>query len=634
MRNINNYDIYNNLELNCSVYFFKKNKNVIYKKSIEELFKHIIDVKKGKVLERQVKIEDKVFSTKNSLLVFSFNTIPNFLKKIVEPSNEKNFCENNIGFLLLVEIDKFVVIIKKKVSITLCNKFIKDLLMPINPYLLFDILTSNSFTKFQRVSMTNMNMNPNAIRNKSFEAEDLENSMPMLNAKNSILSSIRFDNDDKGIFTLNFSTSLLSQLGVKFDIKGMLSWIKIIVDFLNKDDIPSSKSDFLSEFALVDSWENQQSNLNPVSFLINWQQIITYIESDAKLYINENNVRKEMSEEDFNDFLTIFNIHLLEEVKDNSDNKNNSKKVKNKNKENNKKYKSDKNPEIIIVKNQKRIWIENNNYLNKYEYQNDMGEYEKIINLINKLKCYSISFNDYKYIYYGGCLYKSNDIINVIKNIEPILFSWPKLSKSLSEKGSKYTSKSKKFKKNCVFGIVESYFKKNSDILVCDDMGNEWADHIAISKSEEKISFIHSKSNNKKGETSLSASAFQDVIGQALKNIGNFNPTDKALYNKRSSLARKYVINNQQTKIRKIRTKHCDPNKFVEIFKELRVSPNLKKEICIAVDFLSKDQLITEFKQINKNEEKYYFIQLLWLLSGFISICKDADINCRIFCCE
>lgn len=51
------------------------------------------------------------------------------------------------------------------------------------------------------------------------------------------------------------------------------------------------------------------------------------------------------------------------------------------------------------------------------------------------------------------------------------------------------------------------------EYIVYDDLNTEIADFIAI--SEQKIALIHCKYSSSK----LSASAFQDVVGQALKNL-------------------------------------------------------------------------------------------------------------------
>src|SRR5262249_3102502 len=56
----------------------------------------------------------------------------------------------------------------------------------------------------------------------------------------------------------------------------------------------------------------------------------------------------------------------------------------------------------------------------------------------------------------------------------------------------------------------------NADVLVCDDLGNELADFIVLRFSPPLVAFVHAKVDPHGGQ--LSASAFHDVCGQAVKN--------------------------------------------------------------------------------------------------------------------
>ena len=52
------------------------------------------------------------------------------------------------------------------------------------------------------------------------------------------------------------------------------------------------------------------------------------------------------------------------------------------------------------------------------------------------------------------------------------------------------------------------------------------------------MSNIHSKSND--GSATLSAAKFQEVIGQAIKNIGNMNPDDNTIQEKMKGMNGKW----------------------------------------------------------------------------------------------
>lgn len=54
------------------------------------------------------------------------------------------------------------------------------------------------------------------------------------------------------------------------------------------------------------------------------------------------------------------------------------------------------------------------------------------------------------------------------------------------------------------------------DLLICDDLGTETADFIAADFKNQQLAFIHAKAGDGAG---ISASAFHDVVAQAMKNL-------------------------------------------------------------------------------------------------------------------
>lgn len=120
------------------------------------------------------------------------------------------------------------------------------------------------------------------------------------------------------------------------------------------------------------------------------------------------------------------------------------------------------------------------------------------------------------------------------------------------------------FAADTVFRVVEDTFRNEAAThIVCDDMGYECADHIVL--TDNRISFIHSKS---KGSASLSASAFQEVIGQALKNIGNMRYMDVA--DKVDSWRGKYFQNNTNIDVCRL----GDLDTFEEKYHKILMAPN------------------------------------------------------------
>ena len=93
------------------------------------------------------------------------------------------------------------------------------------------------------------------------------------------------------------------------------------------------------------------------------------------------------------------------------------------------------------------------------------------------------------------------------------------------------------------------------------------------------------------------------------------------------------VMSWKNTGIQKCRRGNIDD--IEERYLKLMSNPNKKREVCLAVNFLSKNRLVTAFDNIKNHisfQQKNSVVQLAWILNGFISTCKEADLNCKIYC--
>lgn len=604
------HDHYSHLSLNEGAYFFERGDMVINKTVISNLFDKVAT--DAKVVERRYRIRENGLPHSNhafcSLLVFTFPNNPTFVDYGEDPVPPE-LVEEKVGYVLMIEIGDYVVFIKKNANHM--TSFINKL-EPINGEKLSGILVSGQGTIYQQVRITSMSTNANSMRNKSFEAEDLEATMAMFNANNNIISTVRLDDQQNGVCTLNVSTSRLSKFGSKKNIHNTLLWIDEVVYAL---DHYQPADNFLKRFALPVTWKKEKDHLTPVSLLINKQELLNYVGRNPTFYKIENDQYVPLTVGEQEQLLRyLARTYMLNQIND-------------------KEYACHLFNSMYLSIRAAGIGLKGTGIVEEIFYQKVDGAYEKLITLINSLACFTVSFDDYQYMFYGRRLYKNGQMVKDIEAIKATLVPIPNLRTSSSEKGKNYTINDTDFHPNCVFRIVEDEFAA-STYLVCDDLGNEWADHIAI--SGDTISFIHSKSNNKVGRTSLSASLFQDAIGQALKNIGYLNPTDDFLSAKLRSIENStYNVDRQQTSIQRMR--RGTAQQFVNEIKRLRMSPNFTREVCLAVDFLSRGELIDAFDRLAAGQpfrQKNYAVQLIWLLNAFISTCKDADLHCKIYCCE
>lgn len=207
-RNIDKYNLYDHILLNEGAYFFKRGNASISKVSIEELFSSV--AKEQVVLARKVRVRETVHekSVFCSLLVVKMSAIPRFLNEADLPtSTKKAVMETKLGYLLIVEDDDYIVIVKKNVSHL--SSFLKTLEV-IDGDVLSGILVKDT-TEFQKMNLTNMNINDNGVRNKTVEANNLANVMSLFGANQNIATATRFVTDGE-ICTLNISTLISATL--------------------------------------------------------------------------------------------------------------------------------------------------------------------------------------------------------------------------------------------------------------------------------------------------------------------------------------------------------------------------------------------------------------------------------------
>lgn len=591
------------IQLNEGAYFYQIGTG-IYQEKIKGAFNAIKGAAIGykqicKIVREQVDFDGK--AAKVSLLLFYSNTYPSFL-----PMNDVKLVldEKTVGYLLLIEIGEFLALFSRNVKGL--SDFKKNLMIVSSQKLCGAVMTDTS--RFTRIKANNMNMNPNAIRNQSWEANNLGSVMSTFGTNHNVLNSIRVacDEDDDE-FNISLNTSRVSKFaGARKNIPQLCQWCdKIISGILNPKDIEQS---FLRHFAKPIKWKDKANELKPTYLLLDFNQIKDIINKEG-YEVRYNNGKEHIISgrllarliKRIDRCLALYEEkeHIL--------------------------YKTSILGSDILVKlNVNQIKIDVKGALKNIEFVNDANK-EDFKSLVNSNSAFFIGFDDVKYIYSNGGLNQDIGILNNLDSILSILEPLEGMNNVTSEKGE--IKGMDDFQSDTVFYVVEKYFANQKvSHIVCDDMGFEVADHIVVSKNS--ISFIHSKAKGLE-EGSLSASYFQEVIGQALKNIGFLR--DLPIDDKIKAWKDSYF---KDSNIPKYRLGNNIDDFKIDYMRVLQI-PNGVKEICLAVDFISKSELQVSFDRLRNNQpfrQRTSVIQMAWLLNSFISACKEADINGRIFC--
>lgn len=585
--------------LNENAYFFKRNQVMpLSTNKINTAFKSASVGRLGNYLFNKVKesitIGPKLINY--SLCIFKFQKQPSFIKKHIP-----NWIEIKLAYLLIVEIDDYVVLSKKNIS------RITDLLKSLSP-IDYEILSSvfiETNTSFEQFSLQNMNISNSSVRSKNISSIDLKDNFSPLGANSYVLKNLRLKNNSEKI-TLALNTSRINKFGVKNGIKDFIVWANLVKE---KIVTHNAKESFLSIFATPQDFESLKDTLIPIAILLDVNQILEDFNSGfiQRGIIAIDDIEKELN---LNKFLSQFNrLHQINTIVNNG----------------NTYFKIDNTTvnDFYIKKNSKSISLTSKKLRNIKLITSENTEIP-ILEYINQRNDFIINFEDLEFVYTKRKLFRDSKLLGSISYFLKIFKPFIQLENTISEKGV-ILNTSSQFGPNSVFDFVENEFKTSFDYLICDDLGREWADHIGINGNT--IAFYHSKSKG----SNFSASDFQDVIGQAQKNFGNLIPTEIQLQ-KKEAIWQNYYRGN--TQINKLRHGDTIPN-AINMWKETILNPNLKREVHIVIDFISKTDLADRLDKLRNGinfSEKNEVIQILWFVSSLISSSQELGIEIYIDC--
>lgn len=589
--------------INENAYFYENSDaiHISYTK-IKEIFRTVSSVKTGNYLLNSIRLRlnqnEDIYS---SICVFKYKTKPTFIEEELT-----NWVEEKIAYLLIVEIEDYIVISKKNIS------KLQDFLKQFKPidYSVLSTLFVTDDTSFEKFSLKNLNVSDKAVREKTIEAIDLKENFSALGASNYLLNSLRLKNNDEKT-SLMLNSSRINKFGKKNSIENFCFWSKNLVHQI-KSHIKTST--FLSIFAEPQDYETLKDGLVPISILFNFsniytdfeqslinQVIIRYTFEDGRIYDKEIYLI---------DFLTKFErLCKVDTVAGVNSIKNTTCK------------------DLEIKLNDKSITIRSQKLKNVKLIQ-DNGNEISIIDYINGKNSFIINFDNIDLAYSNRKLFKDSRLIGSIPNFLKIFKPHYGLNNITSEKGIFLTT-STSFDNNSLFGFVEDNFKNDFEYFICDDLSKEWADHIGI--SENKISFFHSKHKI----SNASASAFQDIVGQAQKNLGNLTPQDFHLESKRNIWNSTYNSSDGVNTLILRSRRGQNSNQIIDQFKETIKNPYLRKEVILIIDFISKSNLETYLDNLVNGlyfAERNETIQILWFISSLISSCQELNTEVTIFC--
>lgn len=586
----------NDLSLSKNVQFYKLNK-ALTKKSIEDKFKDISQDRVGNYLLKEHK-KNHTTALGNqvvySIVSYKIEAEPSFLEGT-------SIREQKYAYLLLIECDDALAILKKYVDSPEKNFsfFIDEF-----DYKKFCHFHGDKKPEYERVTMKNMSISNAVIRSRSLEAKSLNGIVSSNSSSRSIPSNFRMKVGADS-YTLTPSTSRISHRDKKSTFDGLIDWV---VEIKEEIKATTNQSEFLRNFAspiclkdIIDLGHKV------VAILIDLSEIENKVMNGVAVLTKANG--NQLNGKEVNRFFNQLKSPILVD----------GGLIKVKGVTLSGKVSCSKNLITIRSKILDSISV-NENGFDTYT----IGGY------INKEKPFSAVFDSPNYSYYSKSCFEDKKLFNNIKSILNIFDDSYDFAGVASEKEKPHAASLTRFPINSLFRKVEDQYCVSHNIVICDDMNDEWADHIAIDSNGAipSISFIHSKFTKK---DTYGASAFHDVVAQALKNIGRTQAEKQLFKNKYDS---EWHKNYESTNINRL-TGANDWQDLEVALDAVNQNPNSIKKIVLATPFLSKAKLADELKKLALGEKcKPHYVQLIWLINTFISSCKDFGVQAHILCKE
>lgn len=518
--------------------------------------------------------------------------------------------EKIFAYLLVLEYNSYVVIQKKDIDNI---RQIRSALKPIDYNILCKVLNDKK-TIYKRVGVNNLDISDYAMRSKALEAENLESVVSTIGASNYALGNYRIKNK-QGVFSIGLNDSKINRLQVKVNFVDLIRWCKDIID---KMEATSSKevSNFLSIFATPVDYKKEFDEGNLIAKYVLVPLYKLYDEKWIDQCINQNTGERIEIEEICDPFKSAFQLQ-----DDGGDN-----------------YSVVIRGDIIIkvIVSERGIsfmceWMKKILLKSKASTeQDDMTLWEYVI----ENGAYTIMFNSPKLKYTNRKLFRDNRLTGNIELFLDLFEEDKKLLKRLGEKDYKrnrLVAESTEFPRSSLFRYVEEKYKKANTIMICDDLGTEWADYIRI--GEDSVALFAAKHKKR----CFSASAFQEVVGQAQKNLWAFFPLDSQWDSKKKKWGKQYKLHRVQTLINKVRTPGRTAKEAIDLWKKADKNANYKRDLYIVIDFLSKAELrknLLKLKYSCSFAQKKEAIPMLWLISSLWTSCQELNIRLHITCQE
>lgn len=549
-----------------------------------------------------------------SALCFQFDKTPAFLP------GASAVIDRVTGYLLIVEHRDYVAIFKSQIDVP--ADFTKRHLQRIGAQDVDRGLTSKD-SVFARVRLRHMTLSRFALRSKTLEGENLQNNVGMASSARFAPLGYSFTEADEHFST----TPRTGRISLRADRAGHLELVEYacsIIDRLCPRPGRPSSSPFLAAFARP--LELSDLTASPTQFAVDTailgqaifdDKVIRLVKRDGGVYRELPKVEVDPILAELTDVLgvaksaagklLVSQLATGVEVGEMAINK------------------------TRIALKRLALPLLADVYVEDTQFALGADEDRVLLKqFIDKENTFIVLFDQPRFAYLDGNLYQDDSLVNGGSQFLGYLFGNAELATVTDEKGA-FTTAHHTFDPDSTFGAVLSTVAPEDDVMVCDDLGDEWADFIGFrtDPASPRITFYHAKH----GELTLGAGAFHVSVSQAIKNLGNLNLPAPAMTKKFARWNRLYTNHRVKTRIhRTCRGTTADSLTAVDF---CRSAPHTFKRVAIVTSSLSKAAVEQAFQDIEAGHTASpYFVQLYWLLSSFFAACTEVGAFGCVICQE
>lgn len=501
------------------------------------------------------------------------------------------------SYIVIVEIDEKRAAIFKKGCASIKAATEKKFVVVSYENLLgtFD----DSRAEIQKLSAREMNVSDKGIRYRSYEAPDLKGHMSPHSAGRSIpkFTRVRTKNE---VSSLGLTTGRINQLTDRTTILEAADWVRRKFDLMERKRADNS---FFGSFAQRIELSQALLKARPANILFERSSIEDDVNTNGLIisYSTRKGTIKRMPPKLWKKVLRAFDAAY--EVEETT-------------------FRLLGTRDAKLRVNQRTISPQSRG-LQRIK----VGEGKSLETLqawITSSGYFTISFDRPEYIYVDRHCFVDRAGKSEIESILKCLEVRKELTRTKSEKGKPLPGPADlNFPPDSLFAAIERIHGGESHVF-CDDLGDEWADHICLDTKAARVTFIHSKHY---GKTSNSASALHEVVGQAVKNLGNMHFTQQSFSKKITKFKKKYSA----TQIKRARI--GDLSLATANVKGLLADHRLHRKCVIACPYLSKSSIEAEFKKMKSGASvRGHITQLFWILSSFIHCAMGSSVVPVVYC--